>query len=125
MTLKLVLLKSGEDVITDLEEMTIKNQEGNEQVIGYFFNKPYTVKLNPKNPRDVTEDLSQFRMVLSPWMPLSAQSKIPVVADWVISIVDPVEKLAETYIDGVNSNDEHCERTESVDSSEQHSSDSD
>ena len=40
MTVKVVLLKSGEDVIADVEEMVV-----GEKVVGYFFNYPLSVKL--------------------------------------------------------------------------------
>ena len=48
MTIKLCLLKSGEDIITDLTEM--RTQEGPEgRVIGYFFEKPCVGKM--RNPQ--------------------------------------------------------------------------
>ena len=34
---------------------------------------------------------------LLPWLPLANEEKIPVVADWVISIVEPQPKLKELY----------------------------
>ena len=40
MTVKLSLLKSGEDVIADIEEMIL-----DERVVGYFFCDPCVVKL--------------------------------------------------------------------------------
>ena len=53
MTIKLCLLKSGEDIITDLTEM--RTQEGPEgKVIGYFFEKPYVVQM--KNPQAQSSD---------------------------------------------------------------------
>ena len=40
MTIKLALLKSGEDVIADMEEMV-----HNDQVVGYFLKYPCVAKL--------------------------------------------------------------------------------
>ena len=37
MTIKLALLKSGEDIITDITEMRIGDDEPNSKVVGYFF----------------------------------------------------------------------------------------
>ena len=34
-------------------------------------------------------------------MPLSAEDTIPVVADWVVTIVEPVEKLVQMYTEDV------------------------
>ena len=48
MTVKILLLKSGEDVIADVKEMVSPD----EKVIGYFLNKPCVVKLIPKDSDD-------------------------------------------------------------------------
>ena len=49
MTIKLCLLKSGEDIITDLTEM--RTEEGPQgRVIGYFFEKPCVVQM--RNPQE-------------------------------------------------------------------------
>ena len=53
MTIKLCLLKSGEDIITDLTEM--RTEEGPQgRVIGYFFEKPCVVQM--KNPQTQIPD---------------------------------------------------------------------
>jgi len=41
MTIKVLMLKSGEDLIADVQEMV----NGDQQVIGYFLTKPVVVKL--------------------------------------------------------------------------------
>jgi len=96
MTIKLALLKSGEDVIADMEEMV-----ANDQVVGYFFKYPCSAKLigNESNK----EGKGPFKLRLTPWMPLSKDTTIPVVADWVISIMDPIDDLKETYEKGIKS----------------------
>jgi len=46
MTVKLVMLKSGEDIIADVKEI-----KSNEDVIGYYFYHPLIVKLiQPEQP---------------------------------------------------------------------------
>ena len=35
-------------------------------------------------------------------MPMSKEKTIPVVADWVVTITEPVDQLLNMYIDGVN-----------------------
>ena len=32
-----------------------------------------------------------------PWCPLTKQEKIPISADWVVTIVDPIDKITEMY----------------------------
>ena len=54
MTIKLALLKSGEDIITDITEMRIGDDEPNSKVVGYFFDKPCVVKM--RNPQSQAPD---------------------------------------------------------------------
>ena len=42
-----------------------------------------------------------YEVSLFPWMPLSAEDTIPIVADWVVTIVEPVEKLVQMYTEDV------------------------
>ena len=96
MTIKLALLKSGEDVISDMSEMVAQDQ-----VVGYFLKNPCSVKLvgNPADRSGVTQE--PFKLRLTPWMPLSKEETISVVADWVITITEPIDELKETYERGI------------------------
>jgi len=104
MTIKLLLLKSGEDLIADVQEMVAG--EGDERrVIGYLLNKPCIVKMRNPNilPEQNVEEQKKtaFEVALYPWMPLSADKVIPVPEDWVVTIVEPAAKLAEMYTEDV------------------------
>ena len=79
MTVKVALLKSGEDVIADIEEMVV-----GEKVVGYFFNYPLSVKL-------------QGNEAVKDRKPLAKEQHIPVVADWVVSIMEPIDDLLDMY----------------------------
>jgi hypothetical protein len=99
MTVKLAILKSGEDVIADMQEMVVvdDNDDENKKVVGYFFTKPCVVKLsNQENTVDKDGNKS-FEISMFPWCPLSKDSKIPVTVDWVVTLVEPVEKLKNMY----------------------------
>ena len=102
MTVKLALLKSGEDVIADIAEMVV-----DEKVVGYVFDQPGTVKLFG-DPVKEGKSKSTYKIQITPWMPLSRDQKIPVVAEWVITIVEPIEQLKEIYEKGTvkNGNEE-------------------
>ena len=99
MTIKLALLKSGEEVISDMTEM-MSGSDGDGQVVGYFFRHPCRASLTTP---DIQVDSKQengrqpVSIKLFPWLPLSKDENIPVVADWVISIVEPQDKLMEMY----------------------------
>ena len=102
MTIKLMLLKSGEDVIADATEMRVGTEEES-QVIGYHLTKPCVVKMRDPNlmEEDGPKKKSGFAVSLFPWMPLTNQEKIPVPADWMITMVEPIDKLKEMYIEDI------------------------
>ena len=95
MTIKILLLKSGEDVIADLKEMVSPD----EKVIGYFLTKPCVVKLIPKDSEDENKKETAIRMY--PWMPLAKEKDIPLPTDWVVTIVTPIEKVEQMYKEDV------------------------
>ena len=114
MTVKLVMLKSGEDIIADVKE--IKSEQ---DVVGYFFHDPLIVKMySPEEPVVLSEENgvkgehgttkefnSKVGITFYPWVPLSAENKIPCSADWVITMVEPMQNLKKLYqekIDGRN-----------------------
>jgi hypothetical protein len=105
MTVKLLLLKSGEDLISDIKEMVFGEDEV-KRVIGYYLNRPCIVKM--QSPNLLTEENVDkghqkmgYQVRLHPWMPLTTDEEIPVPADWVVTIVNPTEKLKQMYIDDV------------------------
>ena len=111
MTVKLVMLKSGEDIIADVKE--IKSEE---DVIGYFFHDPLIVKMySPEKPVVLSEEggvesehgttkeiSSKVGITFYPWVPLSAEKKIPCSADWVITMVEPMQNLKKLYQEKIN-----------------------
>ena len=121
MTIKLALLKSGEEVISDMTEM-MSGPDENAQVVGYFFKFPCRAVLSAPAIRvdDEQEEVSAKQPVsikILPWMPLSKDDSIPVVADWVISIVEPQAKLLEMYQKAVKNYEERKSQNSSSDES--------
>ena len=114
MTVKLVMLKSGEDIIADVKE--IKSEE---DVVGYFFHDPLIVKMySPEEPVVLSEEngvesehgttkeiSSKVGITFYPWVPLAAEKKIPCSADWVITIVEPMQNLKKLYQEKINGRD--------------------
>ena len=111
MTVKLVLLKSGEDIIADVSEMVVgdeNNEESPPRVIGYYLNRPCVIKMQdarslPELAKG-NEQKQGYSVSLFPWMPLSKEDKIPIPADWMITMVEPVEKLAQMYDEDIVKN---------------------
>ena len=100
MTIKILVLKSGEDVIADLKEMMTSDN----QVMGYILTKPCVVKLVSSTPLTAEEDddpnpegSSEVRIRMHPWAPLAKEKQIPLSTDWVVTMFSPVDKVLDMY----------------------------
>ena len=109
MTVKILLLKSGEDVISDVKEMISPDKK----VIGYFLSKPCVIKLLPKTTDGNKRETS---ISMYPWMPLAKEKQIPLPTDWVVTMVTPIEKVETMYKEDVL-NGKTTDQTDSSDES--------
>ena len=99
--IKVLLLTNQEIVVSEIDE-----------VVGYYFIDPQVVKVEESEaPTVLNEDgsftkySSKIGITFYPWVPLSAEKKIPCSADWVITMVEPMQNLKKLYqekIDGRN-----------------------
>ena len=119
MTVKLIVLKSGEDIVADIKEMIVG--EGDDaRVVGYVLTKPCGVTLNSKALK-IDDEKDTYQLKLFPWCPLTKNEKIPITADWVVTIVDPIDKIKQMYTKEVlgdgserSSSDEQSDSSEST-----------
>ena len=105
MSIKIALLKSGENVISDAKELV---QE--DKVRGYLFKKPHVIEvLPPDQSQFLTENegetsSSELKVALTPWIFLSKDEEIPVTPDWIVAIVEPIETIVELYKEKTDDN---------------------
>jgi hypothetical protein len=124
MSIKLLLLKSGEDIIADVTEMT--SGEDDRRIVGYFLNKPCIVKIRDSqilSEKTETEQKSAFKVSLFPWMPLTSDKTIPIPSDWLVTMVNPKEKLKEMYIEDVVNYEQDNQSTSTTEQSSSDQSD--
>ena len=117
MTVKLAILKSGEDIVADIKEMVVG--EGDDaRVVGYILTKPCGVSLNSKAIK-IDDEKDTYQLKLFPWCPLTKNEKIPITADWVVTIVDPIDKITQMYTKEVlgSGNSESASSDQQTDSS--------
>ena len=98
MSIKLAVLKSGEQVIADAKELVSE-----EKVRGYLFTKPH--KVVSTQPLLLTEEQqgdNSLEVTLSPWIILSADKEVVVPTDWVVTVVEPLESVVKMYEEKVN-----------------------
>ena len=63
--------------------------------MGYFLNRPCVVKIQAKG------DSKDVSVRMHPWMPFAREKMIPLSTDWVVTMVTPVEKIQEMYVNQV------------------------
>ena len=98
MSIKLAVLKSGEQVIADAKELVSE-----EKVRGYLFTRPHkVVSTQPLLLTEEQEDDNSLEVTLSPWIILSADKEVVVPTDWVVTVVEPLESVVKMYEEKVN-----------------------
>ena len=99
MSIKLLLLKSGEQVLADTKELRRKDDVPMvDKVYGYLLSKPHRVTAN--KPLVLTENVDDRRNVeitLSPWILLTEDKVITIPKEWVITIVNPIDSIVKLY----------------------------
>ena len=108
MSIKLALLKSGENIIADIKELI-----SDDKTCGYLFTNPHV--LGTRSPILLSEEndlAGEVELSLSPWIILSSDEKVPVRSDWIVTIVEPVDTVKKIYEEKVNGQNS---QTDSVD----------
>jgi hypothetical protein len=125
MSVRLALLRSGEYIISDINEM-IKD----ERMIGYILSKPCVVEVKDVIPisRSILDKTKSTQKRLSinlfPWIPFSSDEDVLVPMDWIVTLVTPFEDLMEIYqTDVLNYGKEDSEISDSDEQSDSDQSD--
>ena len=100
MSVKLIVLKSGEQLVSGVKELVSE-----EKVRGYLLEKPH--KVVTAQPLLLTEDEQvdndrSVEVTLSPWILLSADTEILVPTDWVVTVVEPLDSVVKMYQEKLN-----------------------
>ena len=117
MTIKILVLKSGEDVIAEIKEMMTSDN----QVMGYILTKPCVVKLMSAAPLTAEEDdsnpegTSEVRIRMHPWAPLAKEKQVPLSTEWVVTMFSPIEKVLDMYKKQVLKENGKTDTTDSFD----------
>jgi hypothetical protein len=97
MSIKVILLKSGEQIITDVKEVVAE-----EKTVAYLFNQPQKITIN--KPFLVSEEDTErsYEITFSQWMLLSADKDIVVPTSYVVTLVEPLDSVKQMYLEKVN-----------------------
>ncbi len=102
MSIKVALLKSGEEVISDFKEVYKEDQ-----FIGYYFNDPYVLKLERYQTVPGDESHHRVKIRFLPWLTLSKEKRILVFADWVVTFYDPLDTVVDSYLNRIKKTEEN------------------
>lgn len=105
MAVKLLLLKSGETIISDVKELV--SSKGSKKLHGYLLIKPQKLRVDQpflyeESPQE--EVKTEIKISMSPWMPLSDDDEIVIKPDWVVTVVNSIESVKTMYEEKINSN---------------------
>ena len=103
MSIKLTLLKTGEQLISEMKELTA---EGKDEPQAYLLENPHTVEINEK--QFITEEEKEegdfgINVSLLPWIILSKDKKMLIPVDSVLTVVEPLESVTQLYLDKIES----------------------
>lgn len=101
MSIKLVLLKSDDLIISDAKEI-LKD----DSIVGYLMKNPHKVSIQKEILLVENESFEskkrEVNIVLSAWMPLSSDDEFVVSPDWVVCIMNPDKSVLGVYQEKVN-----------------------
>ena len=97
MSIKLTLLKTGEQLISDMKELS---EDGKDEPKAYLLENPHTVEINEK--QFITEEEKKdgdfgINVTLLPWIILSKDKQIVLPTDTVLTVVEPLDSLKQMY----------------------------
>ena len=96
MAIRVVKLKSGEDIVSDVSEVQHKDT-GERQA--FIFNNAYRIFIEKEIVPGTEGENQQYtgRILLERWQPLTHDNDIAVNPDWIVSIVEPILSVLEAY----------------------------
>jgi len=97
MSVKLALLKSGENVIADIKELV-----SDDKICGYLFKDPQKIKISESIYSTEQSEESTVGITFSPWIVFSKDKEIAVRPDWIVTVVDPINDIIKMYEEHVN-----------------------
>ena len=98
MSIKILLLKSNEEIITEAKE--IANPDST-TAIGYHLHKPFRLEIVSDEGELVFNREKGYQLSWFPWAPLSKDKDFFLPADHVITAYDPLDSITEQYINAI------------------------
>ena len=99
MSIKISLLKTGEQLISEMKELVA---EGQDVAHAYLLDNPQIIEINEKT--FITEEEKEdgdfgINVTLLPWIVLSKDKRVIIPVDSVLTVVEPLESVTQMYLD--------------------------
>ena len=107
MAIKVVVLQSKEQIITEIKEVI-----SGDKPVAYLFTNPQLVELNRFVLSESENKQNSIEITLSPWILTTDEKEIPVPLDQVVTIVKPLQSIEKMYLEKTNG---QSNQTDSVD----------
>ena len=98
MSVKLILLKSGEEIITEAKEIVDPNTK---EPMGYHLHKPFRLDIVSNDGGIVFNNERGYQVSWFPWAPLSKDKDFYLPAGHVLTAYDPLDSISEQYIQAI------------------------
>ena len=98
MSVKLLLLKSGEEVITEVQELMDPETK---EPIGFRLHKPFRLDIVSDDQGIVLDRNKGYQVSWFPWAPLSKDRDFFLPAGHVITAYSPLDSISEQYVNAI------------------------
>ena len=98
MSVKLLLLKSGEEVITEVQELMDPETK---EPIGFRLHKPFRLDIVSDDQGIVLDRNKGYQVSWFPWAPLSKDRDFFLPGSHVITAYAPLDSIAEQYVNAI------------------------
>ena len=98
MSIKILLLKSNEEIITEAREMVNPDTK---EPIGYHLHKPFRLEIVSDEGEIVFNREKGYQLSWFPWAPLSKDKDFFLPAGHVITAYDPLDSITDQYVQAI------------------------
>tara|TARA_B100000902_G_scaffold306607_1_gene295247 strand:- start:659 stop:1183 length:525 start_codon:yes stop_codon:yes gene_type:complete len=99
MSVKLLLLKSGEEVITEVQELMDPETK---EPIGFRLHKPFRLDIVSTEEGGIVLDRKKgYQVSWFPWAPLSKDRDFFLPGHHVLTAYDPLDSITEQYVNAI------------------------
>ena len=98
MSIKILLLKSNEEIITEAQEIANPDSP---TAIGYHLHKPFRLEIVSDEGELIFNREKGYQLSWFPWAPLSKDKDFFLPSEHVITAYDPLDSIMDQYVQAI------------------------